>query len=94
MFNEFDYIDNKKTDIIILADITWYILDDLDEFIINLKNNFKGKYFIHILTTYPNQNQKYGINFFKTHDDIIKYFNMNIICSGLLGNKSYFLAKL
>ena len=60
MFNEFDYIDNKKTDIIILADITWYILNDLDEFIINLKKNFKGKYFIHILTTYPNQNQKYG----------------------------------
>ena len=93
-FNEFDYISNEKTDIIILSDITWYILDDLDTFIKNIKNNFKGKYFIHILTIYPQGCQKHGCVFFKTHDDILKYFDMNIINSGVLNDKSYFLAKI
>jgi phytanoyl-CoA hydroxylase len=91
-----EIIVEKNPDILLLSDITWYILNDLDEIKFFLKTNCKGKFIIHFLNIYDNQ--KYGLDKFKNHDEILKYFQFDYIYEGILyiGNSklSYFLAKI
>lgn len=90
-----------------MAEITWYVLDDLDGFIKNLKNARKKRenpiFLIHLLTTYAPGVQKYGADKFTNLDEILKYFNLDFLESGFIRTSreddqssqgTYFIAKI
>ena len=83
-------------DVIFLKDVTWYILDNLNNIKKKIKDNFKGKYLIHIVNIY--ENQKYGKEYFTNHHEILNFFEMDYLIEGTLKGKgwkvSYFLAKI
>ncbi len=55
---------------IVFAEITWYILDDLDLVFQKMLEHFKGKYFFHNLVFYKGQ-QKYGRDYFTNLEEFI-----------------------
>ena len=67
--SEFDQIIDFKPDILLMAELTWYVLDELDVFISKLKayseQRNKPTYLIQILTTYVTGVQKYGGEVYK-----------------------------
>ncbi len=87
-------------DIIIMPEVTWYVLPQLKPFLNFLKKNFKNKYFIHTLATYDDKIQKYGRSYFKNLGEILKYFNLNYIEYGqkydtkINESRTFFLAKI
>ena len=104
---EFEKLELFDADIYLMAEITWYVLDDLDGFIKNLqkvrKRRRKPIFLIHLLTTYATGIQKYGADKFTNLDEILKYFNLDYLESGFIktpreddGNSqgTYFIAKL
>lgn len=84
--NEFEKICQFDPDIFLMAEITWYVLDDLDKFIENLRNysNKRGKptFLIHLLTTYAPGVQKYGVDKFTNLDEIKEYFKFKYLETG------------
>lgn len=95
-------LDYDAYNLIILCHVTWYILDDLKAFRAWLSEAWKGKYIVHILGTYEPGGQKYGTDFFSTHDEILKWWGLSFLEHGPLtqisdlhsANLSYFLAKV
>ena len=57
---------------ILLAEIMWYILDDLDEIIENISANHKGRYVIINQTFYKGQ-QQYGREYFTNLNEMVSY---------------------
>ena len=97
---DFNLYKQYNPDIIIMSEITWYILDKLDIFIEHIKENYPNTLIIHLLTTYPKNKQKYGKEKIKNHKEIINYFNANylefgeIINTKMNGDKrTYFIAN-
>ena len=90
----------KNIDVLIMLDVSWYILKYLKEFVDILKENFKGKYIIHSLVMYKKQN--YGNNIFTNHNELIKFFGLKYIYDGIMNSSgddnvkynSYFLAQI
>jgi len=87
-------------DLIIMAEITWYILDKLDAFITFIKNEMPQIYLIHLLTTYPEGIQKYGRDKFTNLQKIMSYFGANYLEWGEINypemnscKRTYFLAN-
>jgi len=98
-----EFLNNKlylkiKPDIIIMSEITWYILPELKKFLKFLKKNFKNKYLIHTLAIYYPGEQKYGRNYFTNLKGILKFYNLKYIEYGEKWNneegRTFFLAKI
>ena len=90
-----------------MAEITWYVLPKLRQFLDNLieykKNYKKPIYLIHLLATYSKETQKYGKEYFSDLDEILQYFNLDFVEYGNIhgGNHydaqsrgTYFVAKI
>jgi SAM-dependent methyltransferase len=73
--------DKESIDCILLADITWMILQDLDFVNIELLKHFRGKYLINNFVTYKGT-QKYGLDFFTTTKEYIDYMPFKLIGYG------------
>lgn len=91
---------NFEPDIIIMAEITWYVLDKLDEFIAFLKKEFPNTILIHLLTTYPEGVQKHGKEKFTNLSQIMSYFNAEYLEWGEISypkmegcKRTYFASK-
>lgn len=69
-------------DVIVMSEITWYILDDLKEFLTFLKHDMPQVYVLNILSTYPQGEQRYGLEYFTNLDEILAYFGMHYLESG------------
>jgi SAM-dependent methyltransferase len=84
--SEVSLLDELRPDIIIMSEVTWYILDDLKEFIDRLskfsQNKSTNTYLIHLLNMYPPDVQKYGTDFFTDLDGILTYFNLEYLEAG------------
>jgi SAM-dependent methyltransferase len=106
-FADFDRLNLFDADIYLMAEITWYVLNDLDSFITNLritkKKRKKPIFLIHLLTTYAPGVQKYGADKFTNLDEILKYFNLDYFESGLIktpreddanSQGTYFIAQI
>jgi 2-polyprenyl-3-methyl-5-hydroxy-6-metoxy-1,4-benzoquinol methylase len=106
-FNDFQSLFELEPEVIIMAEITWYVLDDLEEFIKNLKlyssQINKSFYLIHLLATYAPGVQKYGKDKFTNLDEILKFFNLNYLEYGYIktvtkfdedSQGTYFVAKI
>lgn len=73
---------NKESiDCILLADITWMILQDLKFVNEQLLQHFRGKYLINNFVTYKGT-QKYGLDFFTTTKEYIDFMPFKLIGYG------------
>jgi SAM-dependent methyltransferase len=73
--------DKENTDCILLADITWLILNDLEKINQLLLTHFRGKYLINNFVTYKGT-QKYGLEYFTTTKEYIDYMPFKLIGYG------------
>lgn len=105
--DEFNKLKLFDADIYVMAEITWYVLNDLDDFIKNLKkaklDRNKPVFLIHLLTTYSSGVQKYGADKFTNLDEILEYFKLDYLESGIIktpreydinSQGTYFIAKI
>jgi SAM-dependent methyltransferase len=58
-------------DAVLFADITWYILPELDDLFAEMRRAWSGKLFVHNLVFYKGQAQRYGREYFTTIDEFI-----------------------
>ena len=97
-FLNYELYKKINPDIIILAEISWYVLPELKSFLKFIKKNFKNKYLIHTLAIYYPGKHKYGKKYFTNLKGILKYFNMEYIEYGEKWSKeegrTFFLAKI
>lgn len=66
-------------DIIILAEVTWYILEQLKDFLVFYKKSLPNTRMIHLLSVYPKGTQGYGQEFFTNLEEILNYFDLNYL---------------
>ena len=85
-FLNFSLYEKLNPDIIILSDITWYILPELKQFIKWYKGLKKEVYLIHSLAVYGKNKQKYGKEYFYDLKSIKSFFNLNYLSSGYIEN--------
>jgi SAM-dependent methyltransferase len=85
-FLNFSLYEKIKPDIIILSDISWYVLPELKKFIVWYKNLKKKTYLIHSLAIYGKKKQKYGKGYFYDLNTIKSYFKLNYLSSGYIEN--------
>ena len=85
-FLNFSLYEKIKPDIIILSDITWYVLPELKQFVRWFKNLKSKTYIIHSLAVYGKNKQKYGKEYFYDLDGIKSYFKLNYLSSGYIEN--------
>jgi len=88
-----------RPNLIVMAEITWYVLDKLDQFLKFIKTEVRDAYLIHLLVTYPPGVQKYGTDKFTTLPEIMNYFGMEYLEWGEIRQadsdttKTFFLAR-
>jgi SAM-dependent methyltransferase len=71
-----------QPDVIVLAEVTWYVLDSLREFMAFLRTELPNAFLLHLLTTYPAGVQKYGADFFTDLEGIKGFLAMQWLESG------------
>lgn len=72
---DFDVYRHFKPDCIVMAEITWYVLDKINMFKSFLHKEMRGGGLIHLLMTYCEDEQKYGRDYFTNLDGIMKYWD-------------------
>jgi len=85
-FLNFSLYEKLNPDIIILSDITWYILPELKKFIKWYKGLKKEVYLIHSLSVYGKKKQKYGKEYFYDLKSIKSFFKLKYLSSGYIEN--------
>lgn len=100
-FLDFAVYRDFSPQVFVLADISWYVLDELPAFTDFLRTEFPGAYLVHLLTTYPKGRQTYGKEVFSNHDEIIQSFGFETLESVLISRpekddtvKSALLARI
>lgn len=68
----------KHVDAILFAEITWYILPELNNLFALMKEHFSGKYFIHNLVFYKGT-QLYGTEYFTSLEEFIDYVPFQLV---------------
>jgi SAM-dependent methyltransferase len=104
--SDFAALSAFSPDVFLMAEITWYVLDDLDVFLSRCRKYASDRqrptYLIHLLTTYATGIQQYGREKFTNLDEIVRYFGLDILESGFVktpresdldSQGTYFIAK-
>tara|TARA_Y100000768_G_C23804430_1_gene598810 strand:+ start:196 stop:828 length:633 start_codon:yes stop_codon:yes gene_type:complete len=95
-FLNFSLYEKLNPDIIILSDVTWYILPELKKFIKWYKGLKKKVYLIHSLHVYEKNQQKYGKDYFCDLKSIKTFFKLKYLSSCYIedidkGKQTFFL---
>lgn len=95
-FNDFDSLLSLKPDLIVMPEITWYVLEHLNAFLEFLKTKLPDTFLLHMLMTYDPGVQAYGKDYFTNLDEILSFFNMKYLESGKVnlvtgGSRTWFL---
>ena len=85
-FLNFSLYEKLDPDIIILSEITWYILPELKQFIKWYRGLKKEVYLIHSLCVYDKNKQKYGKEYFYDLKSIKSFFKLKYLSSGYFEN--------
>ena len=101
------HLSRLDADIVIMAEVTWYVLDQLSRFLERLREHAQNRerptYLIHLLTTYPPGVQQYGREYFTDLDGILNFFKLDYLESGFVQVKreddpgsqgTYFIARV
>jgi SAM-dependent methyltransferase len=90
-----ELIRRLQPDVIVMAEVTWYVLECLPGFLAFLRSELPNCYVLHLLTTYPPGVQTYGNEYFTDLAGIQKYFGMQYLESGEVrisaGTRTWFL---
>jgi hypothetical protein len=93
--DNFELLRQRRPDVVVMAEITWYVLDQLPAFLRLLRVELPHVYLLHLLNTYPPGVQKYGADHFTDLAGIRRYFNMRYLESGEVqlpgGRRTWFL---
>jgi SAM-dependent methyltransferase len=85
----------RKPDVIVMAEVTWYVLDHLQDFLHFLRAELPDTYLLHLLNVYPPGVQTYGVDFFTDLHGIKRCFGMRCLESGEVyvdgGTRTWFL---
>lgn len=85
---EFNKIRPLNPDIIVMAEITWYILPELSRLLNNFRDYSRERkdkvYLFHSLTTYSPGVQKYGLDYFTNLEEILAFFDFDFIEYGTI----------
>ncbi|MCU0355332.1 MAG: class I SAM-dependent methyltransferase [Cytophagales bacterium] len=81
--------DYRDCEAVLFAEITWYVLPDLDSLFQEMFTHFAGKYFINNLVFYKGT-QKYGTEYFTSLREFIDYvpFKMLAYCEATTAEDS------
>lgn len=96
---DYDVYRSFKPDLIIMAEITWYVLEKLNTFLSFLKKEFPDVYIIHLCAIHPPGVQKYGNDKFTNLEELMSYFGMNYLEWGKIHvaehnfTRTYFLGR-
>ncbi len=85
---DFQTYEKFNPDVIVMSQISWYILPKLKKLLSYLEKKFPDIIIIHTLVTYTGKNQKYGREFFTNMDEILNFFNMNYLEKGFYNESS------
>ena len=85
-FLNFSLYEILNPDIIILSDITWYILPELKQFTKWYRGLKKEVHLIHSLAVYGKNKQKYGKKYFYDLESIKSFFKLKYLSSGYIEN--------
>jgi len=69
-------------DVIVMAEITWYVLQDLAVWKDFLSRQLPDAFLLHMLSMYPPGEQKYGRDYFTTLDELTLWFDMTYLERG------------
>ena len=87
-FEDESLLSDLDPDVIVMAEITWYVLEHLAGFKERLQAHAARRdrptYLIHLLTTYAPGVQKYGTDFFTDLEGLLAYFNLDYLESGFI----------
>ena len=79
-------LEEFEPDIIIMSEVTWYVLNNLHGFMGRLAefadSRARPTWVIHLLSMYPPDIQKYGREFFTDLNGVLEYFNLDYIEAG------------
>ncbi len=81
-FSNFALYKKINADIIILSDLSWYVLPELKTFVRWYKKIKKKTFLIHSLAVYDKNKQKYGKSYFYDLKSCKKFFKLNFLSSG------------
>ena len=77
--SQVDWIKSFNPNIILMTEITWYILDTLEETMKNIRRASSPNTFLfHTLMTYAPGEQRYGRQYFTNIEEITEYFSSHI----------------
>lgn len=76
---DFQTYERYRPDIIVMGEISWYVLEKLNRFKQFLREKMPSTYVVHLLTTYSPGKQEYGKNHFTNLEEILKFFEMNYV---------------
>lgn len=79
---DFQAYHDFRPEVIIMSEISWYVLEKIVPFLTFLKSEFPHVILMHTLTTYPEGEQKYGKEYFTNQKEINKFFGLSYMDSG------------
>ncbi|ARJ66548.1 hypothetical protein WV31_13160 [Magnetospirillum sp. ME-1] len=93
--SDYDLLRTLAPDVIVMAEITWYVLDQLDDFLTFLRTDLPACSLVHLLTTYAPGKQVYGRDYFTDLPGILQRFGMHYFEFGQIsqpdgGAKTFF----
>jgi SAM-dependent methyltransferase len=81
-FDDYDGLRQQRPDVLVLAEVTWYVLDHLRTFLDFARRDLPDTYILHLLSTYPPGVQEYGTEFFTDLAGIKQFFGMEYLEAG------------
>lgn len=97
--DNFDLFRTIKPQCILMPEVTWYVLNELDNFLNFLREELPDVVIAHSLMTYEAGQQQYGRDKFTSHNEIMDYFDMDYLESGEIkrkgmpGARTFFVGK-
>jgi SAM-dependent methyltransferase len=93
-----DLIGQMNPDVIVMSHVTWYVLPELKAFVDFLHERLPNTMLYHVVSMYPEAEQRYGRDYFTNGDELRKFFGMRYaewgeIHSVGLGTDNYFLGS-
>ena len=96
---DFPIYETFKPDAVILAEVSWYVLDKLKCFLDHMRENFGDVFIVNLLCMYPSKLQKYGRDYFTELPELLDFFGMIYLESGEISSSAngtaptYFIGK-
>ena len=81
-FDDYRTLKQLRPDVLVLAEVTWYVLDHLRTFLEFARSELPNTYILHLLCVYGPGVQEYGVEFFTDLAGIKNYFSMEYLESG------------